>query len=368
MFVFGDGLAGKPANKGGVWVPKRPSTPMPPLSHSVCLLQGFCPLCFSDRPGVTVRERVEQDHPRVDRLQLLHCRRRNGLMPLDMERPGELCGEGQPCRVACLVCGQDVFAGGTDEYGLFRAHFEEGGAQEGEGRSAAMESVIRRNEMRTIMREGEAVATDVWHTPVHKRCAYAAPKCGCWLPLEAKECPTHRRMTPFTRCARPPARAAEPLHAPRVEAPREPAPNPPPPSPPLRCDPAPNPRTPEPVQAAARTRGPGRGAVFVTELPVSTEQEAPPPPKPPPQKRRKAPAPPAPAPRLDGWMKREATRPEAPQRAFSMREHERGFDPLVHGYVLKQNEMYYRYPDGRFLRVFAGVNTLTDDGQLLPDA
>jgi len=67
-------------------------------------------------------------------------------------------------------------------------------------------------------------------------------------------------------------------------------------------------------------------------------------------------------------VRREAARPDPAQRAFSVREHQRGFDPLVHGYVLKHNEMYYRYPDGRFLRVFSGVNTLTDDGQLLPDA
>ena len=361
MFVFGDGLAGKRDHKGGVAATDCPSTHMPPLSHSVCMLQGFCPLCFKDRPGVTARERVDHQHPRIDKLQLLHCRRRNGLMPLDMERPGELCEDGQSCRVACLVCGKDVFTGGTDEYGLFRAHFEEGGAQEGEGHAAAMESVVRRNEMRTILRAAEAVETDVWHTPVHKRCAYAAPKCGCWLPLEAQECPTHRRMTPFTRCARPPARAAEPAPRPAPPAPRVEV-----------CAPRPSPPSPPPCKleppAVARPSATGRGAVFVTELPVSTEQEAPPPAKPPQPKRRKAPPPPAPGPRLDGWVRREAARPDPAQRAFSVREHQRGFDPLVHGYVLKHNEMYYRYPDGRFLRVFSGVNTLTDDGQLLPDA
>jgi len=353
---------------------------MPPLSHSVCLLHGFCPLCFQDKVGVTNRERVDHKHPRVDQLQLLHCRKPNSLMPLDMERPGELCEEPRTCRVACLVCGLPVFRGGTDEYTVFRTHFEEGGPQEGEGRGAAMEGVIRRNEMRQILREGEAVMTDYWHTPVHKRCAFKAPKCGCWMPLEAKECLTHRKMTPFTRAAKP---APAPPPAPVVKPVAKPAPPAPPAQPvvvraPVPIAPPSQPEQPQEDEQPpdARQRPAGKGAVFVTDLPVSRDTEEPPPsrPLPPsrpmaqPQKRKTPAAPPEPAARLDGWVRREAPRPSTGLRPFDLREHERSFDPLVHGYVRKQNEMYYRYPDGRFLRVFSGVNKLTSDGQLLPDA
>ena len=188
---------------------------MPPLSHSVCLLQGYCPLCFEDRIGVTTRECVGHKHPRVDQLQLLHSRRRDRLMPLDMERPGEICEDAGRCRVACLVCGEAVFDKGTDEYSLFRSHFEEGEPEEADGgRAFAMEGVIRRNELRQILRAADAVMTDHWHTPVHKRCALKAPKCGCWLPLEAKECLVHRKMTPFTRASNPAPRPAAPAPKP----------------------------------------------------------------------------------------------------------------------------------------------------------
>ena len=108
----------------------------------------------------------------------------------------------------------------------------------------------------------------------------------------------------------------------------------------------------------------------MTDLPVSKEEEevhAPPPSRPPPPKRRKPLAKDEGQKRLDPWMKRDDERPEARLRPFDLRDHERSFDPMVHGYVLKKNEMFYRYPDGRFLRVMSGVNTLTSDGQLLPD-
>ena len=51
---------------------------------------------------------------------------------------------------------------------------------------------------------------------------------------------------------------------------------------------------------------------------------------------------------------------------YDLRKHNKDFDPWKHGYVWKNGFMFYRRPDGVDVPAFAGVNEITDKGELKP--
>ena len=55
-----------------------------------------------------------------------------------------------------------------------------------------------------------------------------------------------------------------------------------------------------------------------------------------------------------------------PKEKYNIVKHNKEFDPWLHGYIWKKGCMWYRRPDGVDVRAYAGVNKLTEEGELLP--
>ena len=51
---------------------------------------------------------------------------------------------------------------------------------------------------------------------------------------------------------------------------------------------------------------------------------------------------------------------------YDLRKHNKDFDPWKHGYIWKNGFMFYRRPDGVDVHAYAGVNEITDEGELKP--
>jgi len=329
------------------------------------ILSSFCPMCFKTRIGEGNAERVRLDSPRIDKDQFRHSKKGNGIPVLDLDYPGDICQHCETCAVRCLVCGQAVLEGGSPEYRVFRKVLEQGDTQANKAPKTlqAFDQIRTREKVRAALASHQAVLVGSWAMPVHRRCAQARA-CGCMVPLAAESCP----------CEKPRFCAMD-------DEPDEPM---------QALAPRPT-RTVAPVQHAPREKGLGaegtlgraiagwggaKGAVLTVSIdvvrePIETDCMLP--------AKKPKPAPrPAPKPvpqgvrRLDAWVQpREA--PVAagllrPVGTFSVREHLRAFDIERHGYALTKDGLSYRFPDGRFVRVSAGVNTLDDGGLLTPSA
>jgi hypothetical protein len=334
----------------------------------VMILSWYCPMCFKTRLGEASADRVRLDSPRIDKDQLRHSRAGASRIPvLDLSCPGDICPHRETCGVNCLVCGQSVFDGESPEYQVFRKVLEQGDTESKKGPKTlrAFEQICIREKVREALASKQAVMVGDWAMPVHGRCSQKRA-CGCVMPLGAESCP----------CKRPRFSVREPSPTP-VQAGKRPEPCAAPVKP--KGEPREKTRGAEGVLVSSGVSSgvgaiKGRGAVLTASVEIVREsgggELCMPPvlkkPKPAPAKAAK------PLPtgmrKLDGWMLPVAMPASAPSAAFSVREHLRRFDPDVHGYVLTKEGMCYRFPDGRFVRVYAGVNALHEDGTLTPCA
>lgn len=321
----------------------------------VSLLRGFCPLCY--RGHGTESERVPTDCARIDEEQRQCSVALRGLPLLDLSAEGRRCRE--PCRLICLVCGNPMAFPCEREYedALRAVERYEEALEETRAEvldvfaslKACMVADLERGLRKSLRALGLAWHAR-WGKPVHLGCIKKAP-CECLLPVCASVCPAH------------PARPARP-------AKKTPMPKPPPPA---------------VVMPASSARGATRPivtvkATWLSKPSASVSVQLPAGDTPAPIVARKA-LPPKRKPnqrledaaskclKLDGWAGTASARlqPSAAKRSFSGYQHAREFDPYLHGYFKRNGMDMYRFPHGEEVQVFSGVNTLTEDGRLVPD-
>lgn len=147
----------------------------------VCLLQHYCPFCFKGKIGVSCGLYVAPDNTLINKVQVLHASEGNGLSPIDLQTPGDLCENTDLCKMICLVCGKPTLDGTDDEFQLFLDFF----CRESEECPLAL-----RYEINDALEELDLVLTKQWDMPIHKGCSKKT-RCKCVVPLGTTICPTH---------------------------------------------------------------------------------------------------------------------------------------------------------------------------------
>lgn len=314
----------------------------------VCLLQRFCPFCFkgtSESCGLY----VSPSNLRIDYVQAMHSRARNGLPLLDLREPGEFCKEHAVCQIRCLVCGKTVVDGESDEFEEFFSICQ--GREQVVGDWAIIDKALE---------DCNAVMTSSWNTPIHKHCAKKAA-CKCWVPLGEYDCREHGKRRP------PPEQVSDPK-AGQMKGVKLTKPAKPPPA------------VLEHSSVGATAIGKAEwfkpspaGARVLTELGDSVVQSAGirmPPPKPKPNARLVAAAKGTSSITVWASSALPAAIAQAPgplRGVFNWEQHQFKFDDAVHGYFRTREGSFYRFPDGRVVPVRCGVGILTPDGELLDD-
>ena len=338
------------------------------MRHGVCILRGFCPLCF--RGSGIKAERVPTDCHRIDGEQRECSRALRSLPLLDLRAEGARCEH--PCRLICLVCASPVAFPSEPDYEEALDALERYEEELEETRAEVMEG------MRGFGRLGEQMLSDIhqrfqrrlkglgmawhprWRKIVHSRCVKKAA-CQCLLSIGASVCPKHKRSTA------PPAPRRRPPKPSMPARPQEEATPPPPvfaragvtilratwlkpPTSTVRCrivEPA---APPCPPATAAQTKG--RPKPKPVKANVRLQQAA------------------AGCASLDNWksggQQALASSGAGHFPAFDERKHHELFDPFQHGYFSKNGVDMYRFPHGPVVQVFSSVNTLTKDGRLIP--
>lgn len=148
----------------------------------VCLLQHYCPFCFKGKIGVSCGLYVAPDSTLINKVQVLHASKGNGLRPIDLQTPGDPCENTDLCKMMCLVCGKPTVDGTDDEFQLFLDYF----CRETEECPLAL-----RYEISDALEEMDLVLTKQWDMPIHKECSKKT-RCKCVVPLGTDVCPTHR--------------------------------------------------------------------------------------------------------------------------------------------------------------------------------
>lgn len=153
----------------------------------VCLLQHYCPFCFKGKIGVSCGLYVAPDSTLINKVQVLHASKGNGLRPIDLQTPGDPCENTDLCKMMCLVCGKPTVDGTDDEFQLFLDYF----CRETEECPLAL-----RYEISDALEEMDLVLTKQWDMPIHKECSKKT-RCKCVVPLGTDVCPTHRCLLEF---------------------------------------------------------------------------------------------------------------------------------------------------------------------------
>jgi len=341
--------------------------PLAARGRYITLLQGFCPLCFRGRIGESNGERFLADDPRVDQDQLCHSKKLNGIPPLDFKSMGGACLDGDMCNVNCLVCGKAVFRGGSGAYKLFRHMIQPEQDERVPKAMRAFDEIGNGVRFREALKAHDAVMVDNWDTPIHRACSYPAP-CKCVLPLDCTVCKRHRAREDFRWSKQAASYKAE-CESSKVMV-EDCAP---------MLDTLSGSRD-DPAKGAAGAPGSSwsgfkvKGAVITGKLPVLKEEEVSPlcaPLLPKPKVASKKPIPLPPGNRtLDAWM--ACPREPAPALldvscpGFDFYQHSRAFDESKHGYVATKDGVYYRFPDGRFVKAYSSVSTIVEGGVLVP--
>lgn len=335
----------------------------------VTLLQNFCPLCFRGRIGHSNGTRYTIDNPRINQEQLHHSKKFNGIPPLDFKCMGEVCEDGDACNVICLVCGKPVFSGGSGAYRLFKHMIQPDEVARGPKAIKAFDEIGNGIRFREALKANNAVLAETWDTPIHRECAYVAP-CKCILPLDCTTCKKHRKREDFQWGKQTASYKADTGRAEGMEEEQG-------------YDPVDHALPSGGSRGACGatggmgsswSSGSSKGAVFTSPLPLDKETLETSLPvlasiKQKPAQKKVVPL--APGFRtLDKWMAPPCPPPPAVLDAtcptFSLKEHSRAFDVSSHGYVAMKDGIYYRFPDGRTVKTYSGVSTITDVGALIP--
>lgn len=330
------------------------------MRHGVCLLRGFCPLCYRG-PGI-LSERVPADSDRIDGEQLECSRVLRSLPLLDLKKEGAKCE--RACRLICLVCGNPAAFPSEPEYGEALEALEKYEEELEETRAEVPSCLGRLGEQMLASIHGRFQGRlrglgmawhPRWEKIVHARCVKKAP-CQCVLSIGASVCPEHKRSA-----APPPRRVAKPSMMP---APQEEEKKPPPVI--VRAGVTIIKATwLKPPTSTVRCRMPETEAPACPPVAQSRGRPKPKPAKPNVRLLQAA----AGCANLDSWKGGGQSRLDgmgAGQSAYDEHRHHRLFDPYQHGYFTKNGVDMYRFPHGQVVQVFSAVNTLTKDGRLIP--
>lgn len=388
----------------------------------VCIQHSYCPLCY--RGGSTMA-RVSRDSPRIDKEQALCSRAFGGLPFLDLQAEGKRCPS--PCKLTCVVCGNVMAFGCEPEFEQALSALDDYEEESLETRVEVLEGMrglarlgqhmaadLERRFARRLRGLGMAWLPR-WKRLAHIHCTKKAG-CDCLVPVVVDACSTHGTRVPKPKRRSVPQENIE-THVPDKSMPV--------PVPVLDHAARESGARPTSMLKAAWLGSPHTSSVRVPPQGPPPAKPRPPPRKPDARLESAAagcarldtqaglaPATkPAPATtatknarkrdhrletasklsqRLDGWMgsapKRAKpapeplSRPRPPPRddaqppctlptrhpCFSAKRHLAEFDPYQHGYLRKNGVDMYRFYDGFEVRVFSGVNELTEDGRLLP--
>ena len=176
-------------------------------SH-VRLLQGYCPLCFKGRMGISTSICLARGDPCIDE-ELQELFGNNGLPMLDLETPGERCEHERMCKAVCVVCARSMADGDGDDFAQLVQtldRFEEVDSElEGElgtgplqFLAARMHEDARQTRLKTLHSKFGLTWLDRLGKAVHIECAKETP-CGCVVNKGAVRCITHdRRLKPVS--------------------------------------------------------------------------------------------------------------------------------------------------------------------------
>lgn len=365
-------------------------------------MQGYCPLCYKGRIGVSGTSFVRENDGCLDREQVMLSRRGNGLPLLNMKLPGERCESATMCKLLCLVCGKSMLDGDESDFETlvevldelesrqleFAAEVENCGL---DFLAKSMEKDMRKKSHRALRDYGLAWI-EFWQKPVHMACSQTAP-CECVLPIMVDACAKHGRRIP-----------QRPTRARARERPKQTAPV----------------GVKEPVMLAPSSAGSSNIQAKITRratwLPPATdmavtESQVPAPAKQAQdhgvssvkrkafglQKNSSAAAVTTKQPyahtmrgkmikaastcrKLDGWVggadstsQQSAASVEvggggltSSEGTYDLRRHNSMFDPFVHGPFRKDGQYWFLRPDGKAVRAQEGVCEFTEHGELVP--
>jgi hypothetical protein len=336
---------------------------MPPKQRIVSIQSHFCPLCYR---GGARSEKVASNSQRIDEEQRECSRLFRGLPLLDLESEGSICSK--PCRLVCLVCGSAMAFPCEPCFEEAQEVVERYEENETETRIEVLEQMKCLSNLGTRMlqelegkffrrlRKMGMAWHPRWKRLVHAHCIRKAP-CDCLLPVGINFCSTHKRtVIPKKRNM---------VQKTLVETKPETKPDTPVPHKPARGS-----SQIAIVRATWLNTPTTTVSIPVTVVPRSSV------PQPlllkskliPPKKNLRLEHAASGCSKLDSWMGAKPVNVpgEVSRNTFNLQRHYQLFDPMLHGYVSINGVDMYRFPHGPVVQVFSPVNTLTDDGRLIP--
>lgn len=171
-------------------------------STQVCIRKNYCEWCFKGQLGASNGEWVSIDSHRIDRVQLEHTKH-NGLLVLDMHKPGAECSNRQNCGVVCLVCGDKIVCGSDYRFeqlkDLICTHRMESLEFQNEVlderlpfMTAQLEKSLK-NKIQRSLAKYRSVWIDIWKRPIHLGCAKKTA-CNCVVPVGEIMCHRHKKL------------------------------------------------------------------------------------------------------------------------------------------------------------------------------
>ena len=342
----------------------------------VSITRGFCPLCYR---GLGCEcERVAPDSARIDPDQRECSLKYNGLPLLDLREEGGRCKK--RCRIVCLVCGrllalacEPEFDEALEAVEQYEERLEEARAEAVEGMrglASIGERMLADIERRLLRRLGELGMGwhPRWRKLTHAGCLKKAA-CHCVLPVGVEMCRVHKKKVALV--PRRPAVVVATL----VMPPAPPAP---------RTAPTVLSKSRPAVMIKATWLQAPTSTTLVPAVGARTDNATiAPRPRPKPPAKSKPPNPrlqeaASKCRKLDTWAGRGASGGPSPRgepgsstasgrsTRFDRSQHERDFDPYLHGRFNRNGVRMYRFPDGTVQEVFSEVNEITEDGQIVP--
>jgi hypothetical protein len=351
-------------------------------------MQGYCPLCYKGRIGVSGTSFVRENDGCLDKAQAMLSRRGNGLPVLNMESPGERCENATMCKLLCLVCGKSMLDGDEPDFETLVEVLEELETRQmefaGEVANCGLEFLARsmekdmRKKSHRALREYGLAWVESWQKPVHAACSQTAP-CECVVPIFVDACAKHGRRIPQR-----PTRARD-VRKPKqkVSVEKEPVTL------------APSGAGSSHIQAKITRRAtwlPPATDMAITESQVPAPKEARDHGAPSVKRKALAPAAKAKQPyahtmrgkmikaastcrKLDGWaggglesMSQDAAASSEARAGgkYDLGRHNSTYDPFVHGPFRKNGQYWFLRPDGKAVRAQEGVCEFTEQGELIP--